>query len=725
MSTEYQSDVKKSIVIEVDGLKPIIIEGGHISRQSDGAVFLRCGGTLLHASVVSSLVPSANTDFIPLTVEYRERFSAAGKIPGGFFKREMQFNDTEVLISRLVDRALRPLFPENYYFDTQVIITLFSYDESVPPDTMACIAASSVLAMSDIPFYGPVACVRIAKINDEWIINPPKSKFKEAKLNVVVGGTQSSIVMVEGECKECTDDEFVEALQIAHEVIKRICVKIEEFGQLFEKSRTKREIPQVVLPDTIKSECEKMVFEETLKLCSEEIKNKKIRRARLEGIAQQCLTYIKEKFQSEWQSDYEKEIKKVIKKQQREAMRHYVFTTGRRIDGRLPDEIRTLGASVGLLEGPHGSALFTRGETQVLSSIVLGSQAEDMQIIDEVTESGKKKYMLHYNFPPYSVGEIKPLRAPSRREIGHSYLALKGLRAVLPDEDEYPFVIRMIADVLESNGSSSMATVCATSMALMDCGVPVKKHVAGIAMGLLMDEKTGRYVVLTDILGDEDHLGDMDFKLCGTRDGITACQMDIKLKEIKFDVLKDAIKQARKAHHYILNFMEEHIREPRKSPKAHAPKIETVRIPKDMIGLVIGTGGRTIRAIAEMSGTSICIVPKNDHGIVEIVGTSEENIKQAKEIIEKLVGEVKLGGIYIGQVKTIAPYGAFIEIAPGKVGLLHISEIDHGYVKSITDYFKEGDYVEVKVIEIDDKTGRFKLSRKALIPPKTEQTTTQ
>lgn len=710
---------RRELTIEVEGIKPIIVEGGHISRQSDGAVFVRCGGTVIHASVISSPNPSPNVDFIPLTVDYRERFSAAGKIPGGFFKKEMGPNDTEILVSRLVDRSLRPLFPDRFFYETQVIITLFSYDEEVPPDTLACVAASSAIAMSSIPFHGPVAAVRICKVDGQWVANPSKSVAESSSINIIVAGTANSIVMVEGEARECSEEEFVEALEVAHtKYIKKLCQAIEEFGKMFPDSTPKREISPPILPEHIKNELEEAIFTGTYQICSMHIKAKKERREKLNKCVEEAIAAIKEKYAPEWMGEFDREAKIISKEAQREAMRRYVFETGYRIDGRLCEDIRPLDAVVAPLSGPHGSALFARGETQVLASVVLGSQAEDVQIIDEVTESGKKKYLLHYNFPPYSVGEIRPLRAPTRREIGHSYLALKGIKAVMPPEDDYPFVVRIIADVLESNGSSSMATVCAASMALMDGGIPVKGHVAGIAMGLLWDEKTGRYLVLTDILGDEDHLGDMDFKVCGTRNGITACQMDIKLKELKFEILLEAIRRARKAHFEIIDFMEKHISAPRSQPKDHAPKMDTVKIPKDMIGMVIGTGGKVVRTIAEATGTSIHVVPKETHGVVEIVGISYEGIKKAKEMVEGLIKQPRVGEVYVGQVKTITPYGAFVEIAPGKVGLLHISEIDYRYIRSPQDVLKEGDYLEVKVIDVDPDTGRFRLSRKALLPEK-------
>lgn len=712
---------KKSYSIKIDEEKEVILEAGHISRQSDGAVILKCLGTLIHASVVSSKTPSSNVDFLPLTVEYREKFSASGKIPGGFFKKEMQPNDTEILISRLIDRSIRPLFPDNYFFDTQVIVSLFSYDERAYPDVLTGIAVSAAIAISDIPFNGPVATVRVAKINDAFVLNPPKSLFEQCSLNFVVSGTKDSIVMVEGEAKECSEEELISALSFAHEHIKKICSGIEEFAQLFPNAEVSREIPVVDIPDVILNCCREKILKGTLEVCRLNIPQKKERRKSLQKIVDDTIAELKNEFAQVWKEEYTLEIKKVIKEIQREAMRHYVFTENKRVDGRTADQIREIYAEIDVLKGPHGSALFTRGETQVLASVVLGYPAEDMQIVDEVTESGKKKFLLHYNFPPYSVGEIKPLRGPSRREIGHSYLALKGIKAVLPPEKSCPFVIRIAADVLESNGSSSMATVCATSLALMDCGIPIKSHVAGIAMGLLFDYATQKYIVLTDILGDEDHLGDMDFKLCGTRQGITACQMDIKLKYLPTQAIRDAIKKAREAHFKILDIMDTVIAKSREQPKSHAPKILTFKIPKDLIGVIIGPSGKVIKAISEATSTSIYITPDDDAGIVEIYGSDFTAMEQAKKMIQNMIFTPKVGEVYTGIVKSITPYGAFVEIAPGKIGLLHISEIDYKYIASISDIIKEGDVIEVKVIEVEEQTGRFKLSRKALIPKPEKQ----
>ncbi|NPA33944.1 MAG: polyribonucleotide nucleotidyltransferase [Chlorobi bacterium] len=698
-----------TVTVEVDG-KEITIETGKLARQADGSALVRCGKTVLLATVVSSKELREGVDFFPLTVDYQEKFSAAGRFPGGFFKREGKLSEHEILVSRLVDRALRPLFPEDYYAETQVKITLFSADEDVSPDALAGLAASAAIWVSDIPFNGPMAEVRVARVDGKLVINPSEGEMGRADISIVVGGTRDYIVMVEGEMREVSEREMVEALNYAHEAIKRLVEAQERLVQL-KGGRKVREYQSIGEDEELKRLVEERLTEKIFEVFTNPT-TKKERRERLKRIKEEFVESLPEE-----KRESSLLINKYIHDLEKRLMRELILERGVRIDGRRLDEIRPIWAEVDVLPATHGSSVFTRGETQALATVTLGSRM-DVQLIDTPTIQEETKFMVHYNFPPFSTGEIKPLRGPSRREIGHGNLAYRALKGVMPSEDELPYTVRVVSDILESNGSSSMATVCAGSLALMDAGVPIKGHVAGIAMGLIIDSDTGRYAILTDILGDEDHIGDMDFKVAGTREGITACQMDIKISGITEEILMNALEQALKARGEILDILEGVISQPRKDLKPHVPKARVVVIPKEYIGLVIGPSGRTIQELQERTGTTIYIEPESgtDLGKVYITGKSQDAVDAAAEHIDLMTRLPEEGEVYEGEVKEIKPFGALVEFMPGKVGLLHISEIDWKHIPDVSDVFKVGDKVKVKLIEIEEGTGRYKLSRKALLP---------
>lgn len=689
--------------------RQVFIETGRLAKQADGAVVVKMGDTMLMATVVSAKEPREDTDFFPLSVEYKEKYAATGKFPGGFFKREARPSEYEILIARLVDRALRPLFPDDYRNETQVIITLISGEKETAPDALAALAASAAFSVSDIPFGGPISEVRVARINGEFVINPPISDFEEADLDLMIAATKDNIMMVEGELKEVSEEVMVEALEIAHKAIKVQCEAQIELASKVEKAKTKREIPESPKDEKLEKELRDFAYERAYEVAKSFITNKHERK--------EAFNAIKEEFEAKFTEEELEEKAKLINTYfhdiEKDAVRNLVLDDRKRIDGRNTDEIRPIWCDIDYLPSAHGSAIFTRGETQSLVTVTLGTKLDE-QTIDGAVIEGTSNFMLHYNFPPFSTGEAKMMRGTSRREIGHGNLALRALKQVIPSEEDNPYTIRVVSDILESNGSSSMATVCGGTLALMDAGVKISKPVSGIAMGLIMDNESGKYAILSDILGDEDHLGDMDFKVTGTRDGITACQMDIKVDGLSTDVLKEALAQAKKGRMHILDVMEETIAEPREDFKPHVPRIEKMIIAKEFIGAVIGPGGKMIQEIQKETNTTIVIEEKGETGIIDIFSQDKESIDKAKEWIKGIVAVPEVGEIYHGTVKNIAPFGAFIEILPGKDGLLHISEIAWDHVKKVEDFLNVGDEVDVKLIGIDDKTGKLKLSKKVL-----------
>jgi len=690
--------------------RTISIETGKLAKQADGAAVVRMGDTMLLATVVANKQAGENVDFLPLSVEYREKYAAAGKFPGGFFKREARPSDHEVLTARLIDRALRPLFPSDFHAEIQVIITLISADNEIMPDALACLAASAAIAVSDIPFNGPISEVRVARVDGKYIVNPVKSDIDIADIDMMVGASMDNIMMVEGEMKEVSEAEMIEALKVAHNAIKIQCQAQSELAEMVESSKVKR---------TYNHETN----DEDLRVAVKEFCSDKIwaiaARATAKHERSDAFDAVKEEFLATL-SDEDKSAKgKLVSKYfhdvEWEVVRQVVLTNRQRLDGRQLDEIRPIWCEIDYLPTAHGSAIFTRGETQSLTSVTLGTKLDE-QTIDTPMFEGKVNFILHYNFPPFSTGEVKRMSGISRREIGHGNLAMRALKPMIPGNDINPYTIRIVSDILESNGSSSMATVCAGTLALMDAGVKMIKPVSGIAMGLISDNATGRYAVLSDILGDEDHLGDMDFKVCGTRDGITACQMDIKVDGLSFEVLAEALEQARRGRLHILGKLVETISEPREDYKPHVPRIVKVIIPREFIGAVIGPGGKVIQEMQRETNSTIVIEEVGEFGIIDIVSNNKESIDAVKERIKRIVAIPEIGEVYRGTVKNITAFGAFVEILPGKDGLLHISEIDWTRLKDVESVLKVGDQIDVKLIEVDSKTGKLKLSRKVLLP---------
>ena len=687
----------------------ITLETGKMARQADGAVLLKMGKTMLLATVVSAKDAREDTDFIPLSVEYKEKYASSGRIPGGFLKREARPSDYEILISRLVDRALRPLFPNDYHAETFVTINLISADIDIIPDALAGLAASAALSISDIPFNGPMSEVRVARINGSFIVNPTATQLKDADMDLMVGATFDNILMVEGEMKEVSEADMIEALRVAHQAIKVQCRAQMEFAGEAGKG-AKREYCHEENDEDLK----KKVWDETYDKCYQVAKSAIADKHKRE----EAFTEVIEGFLSQYSEEDEVNVNLVGKYYNevvREAARRLVLDEGIRLDGRKSDQIRPIVCEIDPLPATHGSSLFTRGETQSLTTVTLGTKLDE-KIIDDVLNQGTEKFTLHYNFPPFSTGEAKPARGVSRREIGHGNLAHRALKNMMPPDSENPYTVRVVSDILESNGSSSMATVCAGTLALMDAGVQLRKPVSGIAMGLISDQESGKYAILSDILGDEDHLGDMDFKVTGTRDGITATQMDIKVEGLSFEVLTKALDQAREGRMHILDIMKNTIESPRPELKPHAPRIEMLTIPKDMIGALIGPGGKVIQEIQRETGTTIVVEEVNGCGDVNVFGENKEAITAALEWIKRIVAVPEVGQVYKGKVKTIVQFGAFVEILPNKDGLLHISEIDWKKVRTVDEVLKVGDEVEVKLIDIDPKTGKLKLSRKVLLP---------
>ncbi len=700
-------------VIDLGDGRSITIETGKLAKQADGSVVVKMGGTMLLATVVSALDANEDVDFMPLSVDYREKFSAAGRFPGGFLKREGRPSDEEILIARLVDRALRPLFPSDYHAETVVMISLISSDLDTMADSLAGLAASAAIAVSDIPFEAHISEVRVARIDGKFVINPTYAQLEKADIDIMVGATYDNIMMVEGEMKEVSEAEMLQAIQFAHDAIKVQCKIQEELA--IEVGKTKRVYCHEINDEAIREKVKTDLYPKCYVQACKRLDDKHQRTADFKAI---CDEYI-EQYKADNAENSEinldqhvKLIKKYYHDVEKEAMRRMVLDEGIRLDGRKTDEIRPIWGEVDYLPGSHGSAIFTRGETQSLTSCTLGTKLDE-KIIDGVTITGKEKFLLHYNFPSFSTGEAKVPRGLSRREIGHGNLAHRALKRMFPDD--FPYITRLVSDILESNGSSSMATVCAGTMALMDTGVKIKKPVSGIAMGLITD-KQGKFAVLSDILGDEDHLGDMDFKVTGTADGITATQMDIKVDGLSYEVLTKALEQAKAGRLHILGKILEVIPEPRTDYKDTVPRLETIIIPKEFIGAVIGPGGKIIQKIQEDTKTVITIEEIEDKGYVQIAGTGIENIKAALDRVRMIVAVPEVGEIYTGKVKSILAFGAFIEILPGKDGLLHISELDWERHETVEEVMKEGDIVEVKLIAVEDKTGKLKLSRRVLLP---------
>lgn len=694
--------------IELADGREITVETGKLAKQADGSVVVRMGDTMLLATVVSAREAGGDVDFMPLSVDYREKYAAAGKIPGSFFRREMRPSDYEVLISRLVDRALRPLFPDNYHAETVVTVTLISAEADVQPDALAGLAASAALSVSDIPFNGPISEVRVARIDGKFVINPGYAESQRADLDLMVGATLDNILMVEGEMNEVSEDVMIAAIQAAHEAIKAQCKA--QLSLAEELGVTKRSYCHEVDDEEIRRAVRAYCYDKAYALA----KSKLPKQEREAAFARLHADFV-----STLPEGRRDELKVMVARYyhavEKEAMRRMILDEHVRLDGRRTDEVRPIWCEVGYLPCAHGSAIFTRGETQSLSTVTLGTKADE-KLVDEALYSGSEQFMLHYNFPPFATGEAKSARTPGRREIGHGNLALRALKSQVPLGEDQPYCIRVVSDILESNGSSSMATVCAGTLALMDAGVQMRKPVSGIAMGLISDAETGKFAVLSDILGDEDHLGDMDFKVTGTRDGITATQMDIKVDGLPYEVLKRALEQAREGRMHILGKMLEVLPAPRGDFKASVPRCEQIFIPRDMIGPVIGPGGKVIQEMQRTSGAQINIEEKEDKGVVTIYAPSKESMDLAKSKIRAIVAMPEVGEVYRGKVKSILPFGAFVEILPGKDGLLHVSELDWKRVEHVEEYLKVGDEVEVKLLEIDQKTGKLRLSRKALLP---------
>lgn len=700
----------------------VSIETGKLAKQADGSVVVKQGNTMLLATVVSNKDFKEGTDFLPLTVEYREKYAAAGKFPGGFFKREARPSDMEILIARLIDRALRPLFPDDYHADTQVMVSLISSDKSTQPDALACLAASACIAVSDIPFNGPVSEVRVAKINGEYVVNPKLAEMINADIDIMIAATQENIMMVEGEMNEVSEEEMLEAITIGHDAIRtQIQAQLDLAAQV-EKAQVKREYCHEVNSEEFYNRMHAFAFDK----CFEVAKAGYSKAERSEAFGQIKADFEATLTEEELAASGEM-IARYYKKIQKLAMRKMILEDRMRLDGRKLDEVRPIWTEVDYLPGAHGSAIFTRGETQSLTTVTLGSKLDE-QMVDGAFITGNDKFMLHYNFPPFSTGEARPVRGTSRREVGHGNLALRALKRMVPTGLENPYTVRVVSDILESNGSSSMATVCAGSLALMDAGVKMKKPVSGIAMGLIKDAE--QYAVLSDILGDEDHLGDMDFKVTGTADGITACQMDIKVDGLSHDIMREALEQAKAGRLHILSKMNETISQPREDYKSHAPRLIQMEIPKDMIGAVIGPGGKIIQEIQAVTGTTIVIEEKDGKGVIDIFSDNKEASDAAEKWIKGITAVPEVGTVYHGKVKSIVAFGAFVEILPNKEGLCHISEIDHKRVEKVEDYLKEGQMVDVKLIGVDEKNGKLKLSMKALMPkperkPRPEQNNEQ
>ena len=699
--------IKKTITMG-DGTI-VEIETGKLAKQAAGSVVVKVGGMMLLATVTCAKDAKEDVDFMPLSVEYKEKYAAAGRYPGGFLKREGRASDSEILVARLVDRALRPLFPDDFHAEVFVNVIMISADKVNMPDSYAGLAASAALAVSDIPWHGPISEVRVARIDGQFVINPTFDVVDKADMELIVAATEENIMMVEGEMKEVSEKEMLDAIKFAHEAIKEQCRVQKEM--MVETGKVEK-----------KAYCHEVNDEDLRKAVHDYCYDKCYAIAK-SGLAkherEDAFDALKEEFMETIPEEEREEKAMMVSRYygavEKEAMRRMIIDEGVRLDGRTTTQIRPIWCEVGYLPGAHGSAIFTRGETQSLSTVTLGTKM-DMKELDEVLVQGTQQFVLHYNFPPYATGEAKPQRGVGRREIGHGNLAWRALKPVVPIGEENPYAVRVVSDILESNGSSSMATVCAGTLALMDCGVKIKKPVSGIAMGLISDEKTGKFVVLSDILGDEDHLGDMDFKVTGTKDGITATQMDIKVDGLPYEVLEQALAQAKEGRAHIMGEMMKTISEPRADYRPNVPRIVQIIIPGEFIGAVIGTGGKVIQDIQKTTGTTITITEEGDKGIVDIFGENKDAMDAALARIKAITTVPEVGETYHGKVVSILEFGAFVEILPGKEGLLHISELDYKKVDKVEDVLQVGDEVDVKLLEIDEKTGKMRLSRRALLP---------
>ncbi len=698
--------IKKEI--DLGNGRIIEIETGKLAKQADGAVVVKMGKTMLLATVVSSSKAREGLDFMPLSCEFREKYASTGRFPGGFIKREARPSNHEILIARLIDRALRPLFPSDYHADTFVNVELISSDKEVMPDSLAGLAASAALSVSDIPFNGPISEVRVARIDGKFMINPTFEEKEKADIDIIVAATKENIMMVEGEMNEISEAEMLDAIKFAHETIKIQCEAQIEMAK--ELKITKREYCHENNDEELKEKVNKETYQKIYDIAKQGLADKHKRKELFDAVKEEFISQYDEKdeINTELVNKYFHDVHK-------DAVRRVLLDEGVRLDGRDTDEIRPIWGEVNYLPGTHGSAIFTRGETQSLTTITLGTRLNE-QSIDGAIIQGSEKFTLHYNFLPFSTGDARPYRGVGRREIGHGNLALRALKKMVPGEAENnPYTIRVVSDILESNGSSSMATVCAGTLALMDAGVNIKKPVSGIAMGLITDNNSDKYAILSDILGDEDHLGDMDFKVTGTRDGITATQMDIKVDGLPYEVLAKALEQAKKGRLFILDVMKEIIAEPNNDYKPHAPRMERIIIKKEMIGAVIGPGGKVIQEIQSTTDTVIVIEEVDDTGVVDIASSNKEAIDAAMQRIREITQAPEVGKVYKGKVVSVVSFGAFIEIFKGTEGLLHISEIEWHKIRAVEDVLKVGDIIDVKLIEVDKRSGKLKLSRKVLL----------
>jgi polyribonucleotide nucleotidyltransferase len=691
--------------------REVVLETGKLATQADGSCLLRMGKTMLLATFVSAKKAKEGQPFFPLSVDYQEKFAAVGRIPGNFFRREGRISDSEVLVSRLIDRALRPLFPDGYMNETQLIVTMISADLDVMPDALAGLAASTAVAVSNVPVEALFAECRVARIDGKFVVNPGRAELKRADMDFIVAATKNDITMVEGEADECQEHDLIEALKIGHEAIKVMIEAQERLAALVgDSALVKRPVKPVAEHDVLKKHIEELISNDIYAL-ARSASDKHTRRDALEALKEKTLEQVKAEFGDEFWGEWASTADRYFEKIKKHIIRDVVLSDGKRLDGRTTTEVRPIWSEVDYLPSAHGSAIFNRGETQSLTSLTLGTK-QDQMLIDNALDYHDEKFILAYNFPPFSVGEVKPLRAPGRREIGHANLAARSIRKVMPDE--FAYTVRLVSDILESNGSSSMATVCAGSLALMDGGVPMKAAVAGIAMGAIADEK-GRIAILSDILGDEDALGDMDFKVTGTDKGITGTQMDIKIDGMPYELLEKALLQAREGRVHILNEMAKALPAPNADLKPHAPRVIEFRIPKTLIGAVIGPGGKIIQDIQAVSGTTISIDEDEIGGIVAIFGPNKEALDKAYARVQDIVFIPSVGDVFEGEVEELAEYGAFIKFK-GKTGLMHVSEIDHARVEKVEDVLKVGDKITFKLLDIDPKTGKMKLSRRAITP---------
>ncbi|WP_018344938.1 polyribonucleotide nucleotidyltransferase [Cytophaga aurantiaca] len=706
--------INKTITLP-DG-REIQIETGKLAKQADGSAVVKLGNAMILATVVAAKEAKPGVDFMPLSVDYQEKFASNGKIPGGFLKRESRLSDYEILISRLVDRAMRPLFPEDFHADTQVAITLISADAEVLPDALACLAAQAAMSVSDIPFNGPVSEVRVISLNGTFIVNPTPAQIEKAELELIVAASYDNVIMVEGEMNEVSEELMLNAIKVAHDAIRVQCTVLKELEVTAGKTE-KRTYSHEVNDWDLKKKISDTVYQQVYEVAKLGNANKN---ERAEGFKAVKKAYIEAL--PEGHTEDLGLISKYYHDVEKDAVRNLILDERKRLDGRSLEQIRPIWSEVGYLPSAHGSAIFTRGETQSLTTVTLGTR-QDEQMIDSAMFSGNNKLMLHYNFPGFSTGEVKPNRGPGRREVGHGNLAYRAIKKVMPPEVENPYTVRIVSDILESNGSSSMATVCAGTLALMDAGIKISAPVSGIAMGLITDTKTGRWAVLSDILGDEDHLGDMDFKVTGTEKGITACQMDIKVDGLSYDILSQALQQANRGRLHILNEMKKTIAQPNAELKPHTPRMIMIQIPKELIGAVIGPGGKIIQEMQKTSGATINIEEKDNAGWVSIFSKDKTALDSALAQIKGIVTLPEVGEVYEGKVKSITAFGAFVEFLPGKDGLLHISEIKWERLDTMDGVLEVGETVKVKLVEVDKKTGKYRLSRKVLIPKPEQQAT--